>query len=182
MPWSADKLKKAEIDVLAFATEYRVAFDVLKEKISAGVPEGEILSAYIAVTEVLRQWRAYSETIQDAVIDSTHIEGLHRKLAELADQKEILARLESEAGTRVDQASSVNPKVTPSPYTNILGLQRTFRSGTRSGLMITGIVFAVLAVAALVFLGVRLAMVGLEPSFQQGGGGRVAGKVSRSGD
>jgi hypothetical protein len=182
MSWTRNKQDKAEVDSLAFATEYAVAFEVVKEKISTGAPDADVTAAYTAVSEVLRRWRAHSDALQSAVMNSAHLDQLQAKLVELVEQREILARLESEAGTRTDQASSVNPKVTPSPYTNILGLQRTFRSGTRMGLLIAGIVFAVLAVAALVFLVVQLVLTGGGvTTFRQGGAGRTI-KVSRSGD
>ncbi len=164
---------------MAFATEFDAAFGILSEKINTGAADPDVMASFVAVSEVLRRWRANSETLQETVTNSEHIDSLQRKLAELADQREILARLESEAGTRVDQANSVNPKVTPSPYTNILGLQRTFRSSARSGLTIAGIVFAVLAVAVLGFLVFRLVVAGVGTAFttatQAGGGGKVSG-------
>jgi hypothetical protein len=181
MSWSADKLQKAEIDTLGFFGEFETTYTAVKEKISTGAPDADVLAGYVAVSEVLRRWRAHSETLQNAVTDSNHIDGLQRKLVELADQREILARLESEAGTRTNQATSVNPKVTASPYTNILGLQRTFRSPVRTGLLIAGIVFAVIAVAALVFLGVRLVIAGGIPSTFVGMNGGGSAKVSRGG-
>jgi hypothetical protein len=182
MPWTKDKQAKAELDTMAFAGEYATAFHTVKEKISTGAPDPEILAAYTVATEALRRWRAHSNTLENEVMNSEHLDQLQVKLVELVEQREILARLESEAGTRSDQAASVNPKVTPSPYTNILGLQRTFRSQTRTGLMIAGIVFAVLAVAALVFLVVRLFLAGgLPAAYTAAGGGRMAVKVTGGG-
>jgi hypothetical protein len=185
MPWTKAKQETAEQDTLAFAAEYVGAFNAVKEKISTGASDPEVLAAYTAVSEVLRRWRAQSDALQSEVSNSAQLDQMQVKLAELTGQREILARLESEAGTRGNQAASVNPKVTASPYTNILGLQRTFRSATRSGLMVAGIVFAVLAVAALVFLAVRLLMAGGVPSaytsMSGGGGGSISTKVSRGG-
>ena len=77
---------------------------------------------------------------------------LSELMTEAEEQRSVLARLQSEAGTRTDQADSLNPKVRSSPYTNIMGLQRTFRSGTRTAILIVAIVFAVLAVATLGYL------------------------------
>jgi len=181
MPWTKAKQEKAELDVMAFAAEYAVAFAAVKEKISTGASDAEVLAAYTVVSEVLRRWRAQSDALQADVTNSAQLDQLQVKLVELTEQREILARLESEAGTRANQASSVNPKVTPSPYTNILGLQRTFRSSARTGLLIAGIVFAVLAVAALAFLTVRLVMAGGVPSTYLGMNGGGATKVSRGG-
>ena len=178
MPWTKDKQEKAEMDSMAFAGEFHQAFEAVKEKISTGATDDDVMTSYIAVSEVLRRWRAHSDSLQNEVMDSSHMDEFQRKLAELADQREILARLESEAGTRVNQAISVNPKVSPSPYTNILGLQRTFRAPTRTALMIVGIVFAILAVATLVFLIVRVVMTrggGATYIAAGGGGGKVSG-------
>lgn len=185
MTWTKEKQEKAELDTMTFAGEFHVAHEAVKEKIQAGLSDEEVMAAYVAVSEVLRRWRAHSESLQNEVMDPTYLEDLQRKLVELGDQRAILARLESEAGTRTDQATSVNPKVTQSPYTNILGLQRVFRGETRTGILVAGIVFAVLAVAGLAFLVVRLLMGGLRAPVQVGaGGGSSAGwsiKVSRGG-
>jgi hypothetical protein len=179
MSWTKEKQEKAELDTMAFAGEFHVAHEVVKEKIQAGLSDEEVMAAYVAVSEVLRRWRAHSESLQTEVMDSAYLDELQRKLVELGDQRGILARLESEAGTRTNQATSVNPKVTQSPYTNILGLQRVFRAPVRTGLLVAGIVFAVLAVAGLAFLVVRFAMGGISGPLQTGGGGSI--KVSRAG-
>lgn len=165
------------MDTMAFAGEFHQAFEAVKEKIATGATDDDVMSSYIAVSEVLRRWRAHSDSLQNEVMDSSHLDEFQRKLAELADQREILARLESEAGTRANQATSVNPKVTASPYTNLLGLQRTFRAPTRTALMIVGIVFAVLAIATLAFLVVQLVMTrgGGATYIAAGGGGKVSG-------
>jgi hypothetical protein len=177
MPWTKEKQERAEADTMAISMEFVVAFESVTEKISTGASDAEVMAAYTAAAEVLRRWRAQSDGLQTEVTNSTHLDDLQRKLVELTDQRAILARLESEAGTRVDQANSVNPKVTASPYTNILGLQRTFRSPARTGLMIAGIVFAALAVLGLVFLVVQLVMSGGVPSSYAavGGGRKVSG-------
>ena len=182
MPWTKEKQERAEADTLAIAFEFVAVYENVKEKIATGASDAEVMAAYTAAAEVLRKWRAQSDGLQAEVTNSTHLDTLQRKLVELTDQRAILARLESEAGTRVDQADSVNPKVTASPYTNILGLQRTFRSPARTGLMIAGIVFAALAVLGLVFLVIRLVMTGGAPSsYAAAGGGRGGGKVSGGG-
>jgi hypothetical protein len=175
MSWTKEKQTQAEMDTMAFAMEFHGAFDTVKQKISNGATDDDVMASYIAVSEVLRRWRAHSDSLQNEVLDSSHIDEFQRKLTELAGQQEILARLESEAGTRADQAVSVNPKVTQSPYTNILGLQRTFRGPTRTTLMIVGIVFAVMAVLGLGALVYRLVVTRGEilTTFQRGGGRRL---------
>jgi hypothetical protein len=181
MSWTKDKQEKAEMDTMAFAGEFHLAFESVKEKISTGANDNDVMTGYVAVSEVLRRWRAHSDSLQAAVMDSSHIDEFQRKLTELAGQREILARLESEAGTRTDQAVSVNPKVTQSPYTNILGLQRTFRAPTRTTLLIVGILFAILAVIGIGFLVFQLVRKdgGVVGPYRAAGG--ALGKVSQGG-
>jgi hypothetical protein len=181
MPWTKEKQAQAEMDTMTFAGEFHVAYELLKEKISTGASDDEVMALFIAVSEVLRRWRAHSDSLQTEVMDPAYLDELQRNLVELGDQRGILARLESEAGTRTDQAASVNPKVTQSPYTNILGLQRIFRAETRTGLLVAGIVFAVLAVAGLAFLVVRFVMGGISAPLQTGGSSGSGIKVSRGG-
>ncbi len=80
------------------------------------------------------------------------MERLSASLQEVAELRDTLADLQAQAVTRTEQADSVNPKVTPSPYVNILGLQRTFRDSTRQGLLLASIVIGALALIALGFL------------------------------
>lgn len=182
MPWTKDKQQKAELDTMAFAMEFHQAYETVKEKISTGATDNDVMASYVAVSEVLRRWRTHSDSLQNEVMDSSHIDEFQRKLTELADQQAILARLESEAGTRADQAVSVNPKTTQSPYTNILGLQRTFRGPTRTALLVVGIIFAVLAVGGLGFLVFQLVTGGAAASYRAAGGSRSpAAKVSQGG-
>lgn len=181
MSWTKEKQTQAEMDTMAFAMEFQGAFDVVKQKITNGATDEDVMASYVAVSEVLRRWRAHSDSLQNEVLDSSHIDEFQRKLTELANQQEILARLKSEAGTRTDQAVSVNPKTVQSPYTNILGLQRTFRGPTRTTLTIVGIVFAVLAVIGLGALVFQLVMGGTSvTTYRAEGGARSGGqKVSR---
>lgn len=106
--------------------------------------------------ETLSQFRAtvnsMLETADNTANSGSVMDRLNQMVETLSQEKQILARLQSEAGTRVDQADSLNPKVRPSPYVNILGLERTFRDSTRIGILIAGIVFGVLALAAMGFL------------------------------
>jgi tetraacyldisaccharide 4'-kinase len=53
--------------------------------------------------------------------------------------------------TRSDQVSSVNPKITSTPSTNILWLNRVFRKSTRLYLLIFSIIFGTLAAAGLIY-------------------------------
>ena len=106
--------------------------------------------------ETLSQFRATVNSMLESADNTANsgsvMDRLNQMVETLSQEKQILARLQSEAGTRVDQADSLNPKVRPSPYVNILGLERTFRDSTRIGILIAGIVFGVLALAAMGFL------------------------------
>ncbi len=112
------------------------------------------------VRNLIEQWRGDVNVMREAVeqqgMSSGGIDELNRLLEQIAEEKQTLTKLRSEAGTRVDQADSLNPKIRPPPYTNILGLQRTFRESTRTTLLWIAVVTAVLAAVALLFLIVRI--------------------------
>ena len=152
MSWTKDRQDAAEKQINEFIAEYETTMTAWKNSIQAGqANQGEA-----AVHDVLRRWRAFTTDLQAASTAATSNQGIMDALAELvgnvAEQKQILAELESEAATRVDQADSLNPKVRNSPYTNILGLQRTFRDSTRTAILIASVIFGVLALGLLVFL------------------------------
>jgi hypothetical protein len=152
MPWTADQQTGATAKVAAFEAEYATAIAAWQNNVQAG-SQGQYEAQ---VQDILRRWRQFTSDLQEqssmALADQGVMDMLGVMVAEVEEQKQILERLRSEAGTRGDQADSLNPKVRPSPYTNILGLQRTFRSGTRTGILIASIVIGALALAALSFL------------------------------
>ena len=152
MPWTADQQTAAQEKVAAFSAEYGAAVSAWQNNVQAG-SEGQFEAQ---VQDILRRWRQFTSDLQEqssmALADQGVMDLLGATVAEVEEQKQILERLRSEAGTRGDQADSLNPKVRPSPYTNILGLQRTFRSGTRTGILILSIVVGALALAALGYL------------------------------
>lgn len=136
-----------------FSAEFAEAQEGWRNAIAAGT------GAAIAQTrteDVLRRWRAFTNNLERQTESVIAQEGIMQQLSDLMteaeEQRSVLARLQSEAGTRTDQADSLNPKVRSSPYTNIMGLQRTFRSGTRTAILIAAVVFAVLAAAVLAYL------------------------------
>ncbi|NDE15283.1 hypothetical protein EBZ80_10175 [bacterium] len=136
-----------------FTAEFTDAQEAWRNAIAAG--SGAAV-AQTRVDDVLRRWRAFTNNLERQTEVAVAQDGVMQRLSELMteaeEQRSVLARLQSEAGTRTDQADSLNPKVRSSPYTNIMGLQRTFRSGTRTAILIVAIVFAVLAVATLGYL------------------------------
>lgn len=152
MSWTKDRQAAAEKQINDFITEYETTMSAWKNSIQAGqATQGEA-----AVQDVLRRWRAFTTDLQTASAAATSNQGIMDVLAQLvgdvAEQKQILAELESEAATRIDQADSLNPKVRNSPYTNILGLQRTFRDSTRTAILIASVIFGVLALGVLIYL------------------------------
>ena len=152
MSWTKERQDAAQEKIGEFLTEYRATMDQWKNSVQAGqATQGEA-----AVQDVLRRWRQFTTDLQAQSTAATSNQGIMDLLSQLVsdvgDQKKIMAELEGEAATRVDQADSLNPKVRNSPYTNILGLQRTFRESTRTAIIIASVIFGVLALGALVYL------------------------------
>jgi hypothetical protein len=163
-----------------FAAEFKEAQESWRSAIMAG--SGAAV-AQTRVDDVLRRWRAFVNGLERqteaAIAQDGVMTRLSDMLTEAEEQRAVLARLQSEAGTRADQADSLNPKVRASPYTNIMWLQRTFRSSTRTAILIASVVFAVLAVAALGFLVWRVMSGGelVRPGAMVGGAAATAKKV-----
>lgn len=164
----------------AFAAEFNEAYGAWRNAIAAG--SGAAV-AQTRTEDVLRRWRAFTNNLERQTEMAIAQDGVMQRLSDLMteadEQRVVLARLQSEAGTRADQADSLNPKVRSSPYTNIMGLQRTFRSSTRTAILIVSVVFAVLAAAALGFLVWRVVSAGSTTAMAGGGSSnsRVVKKV-----
>ena len=156
MPWTAEMHDAAQARLNGLAQEYQTALAAWQNGVQAGNP-----AQYEAqVQDVLRRWRQFTNDLRAQSEAATANQGvmdlLGQLVAEVGEQQQTLARLRSEAGTRADQADSLNPKVRPSPYTNILGLQRTFRESTRTVIFWVAIVFGALALGVIGYLGVNL--------------------------
>lgn len=153
--------------------EFNEKYTAWVNNVQAGNPG----QSQAAVEDVLRRWRQYSEELRaqsETVMSNEGVmDALAMLVSQVADEKSTLAKLQSEAVTRTDQADTLNPKTRPSPYTNILGLQRTFRGPTRTGVLIASIVFGVLALAVLGFLTYRVVVTGeiVKPGFIMARGG-----------
>jgi hypothetical protein len=152
MSWTKERQDSAQKQISEFLVEYQNTMDLWKNSVQAGQStQGEA-----AVQDVLRRWRQFTTNLQEqstsATTNQSIMDILGQLVSDVGEQKQILAELESEAITRVDQADSLNPKVRNSPYTNILGLNRTFRESTRMAILIASVVFGVLALATLGFL------------------------------
>lgn len=161
MSWSAQDQEAAIVEMIMYIEQTNAAFEAYVNGLQSGQPQQTLA----ALEDVLRRWRQSIQKLRvqtDTLIMSEGvIDALNQIVATVEDEKALLTKLRSESVTRTDQAVSVNPKVTPSPYTNILGLQRTFRSSTRQGIMIATIVFAVLAVGLVGYLGYQAVAGGL---------------------
>lgn len=160
MPWSEQDQAAALTRYEEFLADFTLNYTAWKNGLQSSNP-----AQYQAATEaVVRSWRDYVNELRDSSSQMRQNEGqldfLGQLMTDMAEQKRILARLRSEAGTRTDQADSINPKSQPSPYTNILGLQRTFRPSVREGIFYATIVFSVLALALVAYLGYQVVVSG----------------------
>jgi hypothetical protein len=174
MPWTVEDQQRAEHKNLEFQKEFNTRLNGWKDAMAAGA-QGQ---GQAALEDTLTRWRAHMQGLQasseslmgnESIIDSVSV-----LATQVADEQAALAKLRSEAGTRAGQADTVNPKVKGIPATNILGLNRTFRSSTRLALLIASIVFGLLAVAALSYFVYASGVVpyvrnGFQPSMSGGG-------------
>jgi hypothetical protein len=168
MTWSNELQMEAERRLAGFSSEFHAALEAWQQSIQSSVTDTSLSTKVVqletAMKDVLRRWRLFLQGLREKSETAVHNQGimdvLQNLVAQVSEEKQTLEKLRSEAGTRADQADSLNPKVRPSPYTNILGLQRTFRDSTRFAILITSIVFAVLAIAVLGFLVYRIYVTG----------------------
>lgn len=178
MSWASQDQEKAVADMMSYIEQTNAAFETY---VNALRSNQNPLAAQAGLEDVLRRWRqsidrlrAKSETLtmSEGVLDS-----LNQLIATVQEESSLLSKLQSESVTRTDQAASVNPKITQSPYTNILGLQRTFRGSTRTNIMIATIVFSILAIGVVGYVGYRAATAApgelSPPSYPGRGGART---------
>jgi hypothetical protein len=109
------------------------------------------------VDSVLNAWRSAVDSARTgseaATANSTLIDELSVLSSQVAKERETLRQLQSKQVTSKYQVGSVNPKITQSPYVNILGLRRNFRQSTRVGLIVASSIFGVLALGMLGYAG-----------------------------
>ena len=119
------------------------------------VGAGQQDQSQAAVENTLNQWRAHLLGLQNSseslMGDNSTMDSISVLATQVADEKAALKKLRSESGTRSDQVASVNPKITSTPSTNILWLNRVFRKSTRLYLLIFSIIFGTLAAAGLIY-------------------------------
>jgi hypothetical protein len=157
MPWTPQNQADAEANAASMAAEYNDAQTAWLNAIRSGASP---VAAKGRVDDVVKRWQKSVSDLEnqsDVIMsDQNTMDSLGQLATQLAEEKVVLAKLRGEAVTRGDQADSVNPKWKASPYTNILGLRRTFRESTRLGILIASILFGILALGALSFLGYQL--------------------------
>jgi len=155
---SAENLAEAKAQQANFEREFQAAVANWSNLVQSG---GNSAQGQTAAEDVLRRWRAHNEMLRDRAKASSQGEGtsldvLYTLIGEMEEQKAVLTKLQSRAGSATEQASSVNPKVRSSPYTNLLGLDRVFRPSTRTNILIATIIFAVLALGILSWVVYRM--------------------------
>lgn len=172
---TAAYLSTAEQRAREFKTEFDTLFTAYQNQIQSGA---SAQAAVGAIDNLLTRWRSFTNELRQvsetSSADGGAFDEASRVAAQLAELKQIAASYQSEAGTRIKQGDSLNPKSVPSPYTNILGLQRTFRASTRTGILIAAVIFSVLALGVLGFLVYKTVITGeiVAPAYvasQQGG-------------
>ena len=159
--FSAENLAEVKATQANFEQEFQAAVANWSNLVQSG---GNSAQGQTVAEDVLRRWRAHNEMLRDRAQassqgDATSLDMLYTLIGEMEEQKAVLAELQSRAGSSVEQASSVNPKVRSSPYTNLLGLDRVFRPSTRTNIIIATIVFAVLALGVLGWIVYRMVTV-----------------------
>ena len=154
MPWTEQNQKAAEHEAESYFAETMEKWEVWRNAVQAGAPTAA--SSQAAVEDAVRRWQQSLASLQaqsDSIASNDNaMDELSQLAQQVAQEKATLRKLRSEAGTRANQADSVNPKVRPSPYTNILGLNRVFRGSTNFNIMMASIVFGVLSLGSLGYL------------------------------
>ena len=140
--WTSAQQTDAEGQFAGLVTKFESTYETY---IHAGA------SAKQPVINVLAEWREFNNTLSSELFeqDSSVIDTLGPLADQVVEQKEILKKLQGIAGTREEQVGSLNPKSAPSPYVNLLGLQRTFRPGTRTAILWAGVFFGFLTLCVL---------------------------------
>lgn len=177
MSWSPDEQAAEQAQFDNFMEEFGKTFGGWRDGIQAGSPA----QGQAATEEVLRRWRKHVEELrarsEQMLAAGEQMDTLQTLARQVADERATLKELRDQAGTRAGQAGSVNPKIKPSPYVNILGLQRTFRQSTRDVLLGLSIAFAVLAIGTLGYLVYQVVISGQiqKPPFVASGSSLQAG-------
>ena len=154
---------------------YNEAYTAWKNAIQIAATNPGLKDAVIAtqgqVETAITNWRAYVLEQRRLAQDNNDLDNLSRLAGKVAEEKDRLRQLKAKEGTSTEQVTSVNPKIVPSPYVNILNLRRNFRYNTKVGLIVASSVFGVAALGALGLLVYKLSTSGPQasPILQAGG-------------
>ena len=154
---------------------YNEAYNAWKNAIQIAATNPGLKDAVIAtqgqVETAITNWRAYVLEQRRLAQDNNDLDNLSRLAGKVAEEKDRLRQLKAKEGTSTEQVTSVNPKIVPSPYVNILNLRRNFRYNTKVGLIVASSVFGVAALGALGLLVYKLSTSGPQasPILQAGG-------------
>lgn len=171
MPWNADQQKQYSDALNALIAEYSAAFTTWTNTIQDSARDPSLQQntdkAAAQVGSVLQKMRAYMKDLQAtssaSIAQDDMLQNINTLAMQIAEEKTTLAKLRGESRTRDEQAHSLNPKATPSPYTNLLALNRTFRDSTRFTILIMSIVFGVLTLGIGAYL-IYTMLPGMRPS------------------
>ena len=151
MTWTVSQQTAAEATNKRFRDEFKAKMDLWKNNLSGGKTD----QSQASVEDVLRRWRENMQALQASsaslIGDDSVMDRIGVLATKVASERVTLKKLQSESGTRTDQAASVNSKIRGSPSTNILWLNRMFRKSTRVYLLIFSIIFGALALGGLVY-------------------------------
>ena len=183
MPWSVEQQTKYSNDLDALVSEYANAYrtwtNTIKDSARDPSLQPEANRAAAQVSSILQKMRQYvnelKNTSSEAVSQGDILQKINDLATHIAEEKIKLAKLRSESGTRDQQAHSLNPRSTPSPYTNILGLHRIFRDSTRFTIMILSILFGAFSLGLILYLIYTLVSPGLSSSQNQNQGIAIGG-------
>jgi hypothetical protein len=167
MPWTAEDQAREVAKNADFKTEFNQKLGEWRNAMSGG----QINQGQAAVEDTVRQWRANTQRLQESSAALTGNDSIMDRISilatKLAEEKKDLQKLRSESVTRTDQAESTNPKIRGTPSTNILWLNRTFRSSTRMALFILSVIFSALALAVIVYIVIQSGILSQSQSQQQ---------------
>ena len=165
MPWSTEQQTQYSKTLGSLVSEYSEAYTIWTNTIkdSARDPslQPEANKAAAQVSSILQKMRIFVRDLQrassDAISQGDVLQKINDLATQIAEEKIELAKLLAVSGTRDEQSHSLNPRSTPSPYTNILGLNRVFRDSTRFTIMILSVLFGAFSLGLIIYLMYKIA-------------------------
>jgi hypothetical protein len=179
MPWTPKQQAETERILADFERSYDGAYDEYVTALQSGA--GAVAAKGKAESIISSWWSKVQDLQAQSDLMSSQqnsLDTLGQLATQITEERTALKELRSEANTRGYQSDSVNPKITGSPYTNILGLRRSFRETTRMAILVMSIIFGVIALALLAVVVFKVA----SPMISVGGGGRSTVSASHKGN